>query len=225
MSNETPAAADATNAADAKPTDIADKLYADTKPADAEKPAEVQAEPAAADAQGDSKPAESNESKPDATEPADKVPEKYTFEVDEASHITDAQLEKIAQYAKEQGLSQEDAQKLVDMQVETMNGQVAEQQEQFKQMTNEWKAKASQDKEIGGTEFNRNVELAKRVVDKFASDDFKKALNDTGFGNHPELLRVFVRIGQAFGEDRLVLQGAQNSKPRSIEDIFYGAKT
>lgn len=217
MSEVNTSAADTTNA-DANTAEVsaADKLYPDTAAATATAEAK-----AASDVKEDaSKPQETEAKKDDAQA----VPDKYEFEVDEDSPISDEHLDKIAAYAKERGLSQEAAQKLVDMQAETLKTQQENLSSEFKKTADGWRDAARADKEIGGDGFNRNVELAKRVVDKFASAEFKKALNETGFGNHPELLRTFVRIAAAVGEDTLVVPGASSSKAKSFEDLFYGSK-
>jgi len=220
MSEATTAAADTTNAAETveqTTQSAADTLYPETKTEQV-------------DAKATETPAEKVEAKTTETEAtekaesAEKAPDKYEFEVDEDSLITDAHLDQIAKYAKEHKLSQEAAQKVVDLQAETLKTQRQSLQEEYKRTTETWLGAAKADKEIGGDAFNRNVEISRRVVDRFASPEFKKALNETGFGNHPELLRTFVRIGQAMAEDTLVVQGATSSKTRSMEDVFYGSK-
>lgn len=157
---------------------------------------------------------------------SDEKPEKYEFEVDDDEPITDEQLEKIAEYAKKQGLSQEQAQEIVDIQSKALQDFQAQQKTQIEEAREQWKAEVEQDKEIAGSskeDFNKNLELSKRVVDRFGTQQFKDELNKTGLGDHPELLRVFTRIGKAMGEDSLVLGDRQTVKERTDEEIFYGS--
>jgi hypothetical protein len=146
----------------------------------------------------------------------------YEFEVDDDEPITDDNLEEIAAYAKEHEMSQEDAQKLVDMQSQALQGFQKKLTADFEKTRDDWKVQSKADQEIGGEQFGENMELAKRVIDKFGSEEFKTAVNDTGFGNHPELLRVFTRIGKAMANDSLVLSGKESVKAKSMEDVFYG---
>jgi hypothetical protein len=85
-----------------------------------------------------------------------------------------------------------------------------------------WVDESKNDTEIGGDKFAASAEMAKRVVQRFGTDAFKKALNDSGLGNHPELVRVFVRIGRAMTEDQLVLPSGNPTKQRSAADVLYG---
>ena len=152
-----------------------------------------------------------------------KVPEKYDLKLPENSLLDAAHLEKISSYAKEKGFSNEMAQALVERESLAVESYQNTQKETLKKMGDTWVSEAKNDKEIGGDTFKQNVELAHRVVNRYGTDQFKKALNETGLGNHPELLRVFTRIGKAMSEDKLFVPGAQASSKRSIEDIFYGS--
>lgn len=143
------------------------------------------------------------------------APEKYDLKLSEDSVLGKRALERIEAYAKEQGLSNEQAQAIVDGEAEAVAKFVDEQ-------SNEWANQTKNDKEIGGEGFKKNVETAKRVIDKFGSDTLRKELNKTGYGNHPELIRLLSRIGKAMNEDELVIPGAQAGTKRSREEIFYG---
>lgn len=152
------------------------------------------------------------------------VPEKYELKLPEGSQLKADALEKIASFAKEQGFTNEQAQKLVDAKSDAVSEFVAQQQEDInKKIRIDWVEEAKADKEIGGEAFGKNAELAKRVVDRYFTDSFKKALNDTGLGNHPELIRGFVRMGKKMSESEFVIPGAQNTgNKKSMEDVFYG---
>ena len=133
-------------------------------------------------------------------------------------------IERTAASAKARGLSQEHAQK----ELEVIASEVANYQtallEQHKTKVGEWVQQAKADKEIGGAGFSANAEMSRRVVEKFATPEFVQMLNDSGYGNHPELVRVFARIGRAIGEDQ---PGGSNpgGKPskKSAEDVLYGS--
>lgn len=151
------------------------------------------------------------------------APKEYTLALPEESPLDDSAVQRIAAEAKERGLTQEQAQELLNRESEAVSGYAKAQSEAFKQAVDGWKSQIENDKELGGAEYAKNAELAKRVVDRFATEEFKKALNETGFGNHPELFRVFFKIGKAMAEDQLVMPGAQQSpKQRSVEDLLYG---
>lgn len=151
-----------------------------------------------------------------------KAPENYDLKLPEDSLLDPSTIERISAEAREKGLSNEAAQELIDREHQAVSAYKEAQDEQVKEIQDSWVSTAEADKEIGGDAFKENVELAKRVVDRYGSDDFKKALNETGFGNHPEVLRIFTRIGKEMGEDRLVEPGSQTTGgKKNIEDVLY----
>lgn len=164
---------------------------------------------------------------PNPAQPPQKVvPEKYDLKLPEGSQLDATHIEKVAALAKERKLSNEEAQAIIDRDNATISGFADGQNKQLKERQDAWVKDSQNDKEFGGEAFAKNAELAKRVVERFGSDALKTALNDTGLGNHPELLRVFVRIGKAMSEDQLVLPGSTQStaEKKSVEDIFYPPK-
>lgn len=60
-----------------------------------------------------------------------------------------------------------------------------------------WGRRARADAELsGGDGFAANLALARQVADRFGGNRLLTVLQQTGMGNHPELIRVFVRIGR-----------------------------
>lgn len=56
-----------------------------------------------------------------------------------------------------------------------------------------------------GANYDANIVLMKRAVEKFGGEEFKKHMDDTGLGNNPMVIKTFVNIGKAMSEDTLVL--------------------
>lgn len=150
------------------------------------------------------------------------APEKYDLKLPSGSLLEKSAVERIASYAKERGLSQEDAQSLLERESQAVSGFAEAQRAELEGKVESWKQEVEDDKEIGGAAFKQNVELAHRVLARYGSPSLRQALNETGLGNHPELVRVFVRIGKAMADDQLVMPGTQSAGKRPIEEVFYG---
>jgi len=150
------------------------------------------------------------------------VPEKYDLKLPEGSPLKADAIDKIAAIAKERGLSNEEAQAELNKESELIGTYVKGQAVEADTVKEGWIAEAKSDKEIGGDNFAKSAETAKRVVKRFGTEAFEKALNETGLGNHPEAVRVFTRIGKAMSEDQLVLPGTQPAPRKSLEETLYG---
>ncbi len=151
-----------------------------------------------------------------------KLPDKYDLTIPKDSLLDPSIVDEISAYAKEKGLSNEAAQGLLERESKAVSSFRESQDSEVKEIRDSWLGEAENDKEIGGDDFKKNAELAKRVIDRFSTVEFKKTLNETGFGNHPEVIRIFTRIGKLMGEDVLARSGVQGSGEKSMEDVLYG---
>lgn len=152
------------------------------------------------------------------------APEKYEFAAPEGTELDSEAVAVFEPIARELNLTNEQAQKLVDLYGTRMTQTVEAQQAAWQKQLETWVSDIKSDKEIGGKAFDQQVNYAKSAITKFGTDELKQALDATGFGNHPELVRVFARIGKAMAEDTFVQSNAASGK-RSVEELFYGSQT
>lgn len=147
--------------------------------------------------------------KPAAIEYTDfKVPDGYT--------LTGEHADKFKTLAKEMSLTQEQAQKLVDLDAQKSLAHV----ETLKQASTSWLAAAKTDKEIGGDTFDVNLGIANKALEAFGSPEFRKMLDVTGFSNHPEVIRTFYKVGKAISEDGFVPGGKANAGGSDARGMF-----
>jgi hypothetical protein len=150
------------------------------------------------------------------------VPEKYDLKLPDGSVFDAAHLEEVSAYAKELKLSTEQAQKLVERDNALVSGYREREQANWQKMVNDWSEKVKADPEIGGDKLDTNVQAARKALDRFGSPALKEMLNKTGAGNHPELVRIFAKIGQALADDK-ILNGSNGGKqPRDPAEVLYG---
>lgn len=125
--------------------------------------------------------------------PAAKAPEKYEFKAPEGQTLAPEVMTEFSKVAKEMDLSQEQAQKLVDSVAPQM---LQAQKAAFDKQVSEWTESAKTDKEFGGEKLSENLSVAKKALETFGTPELTKLLNDTGLGNHPEIIRAFYKAGK-----------------------------
>ena len=151
------------------------------------------------------------------------APEEYAeFTMPEGMQVDTALLDQFKPIAKELNLTQEQAQKLVDLQAQSVVNAEKTRAEQWANITKEWQTTAKADAEIGGTEYDANCKIAVRAINTFGTPELKTMLNQYGIGNHPEMIRLMTRIGKGMAEDKIVIPGAGVGTKKSIEDNLYG---
>lgn len=129
------------------------------------------------------------------------APESYEFKAPEGTQFDDAVIGAFSEVAKELNLPQDQAQKVLDKMVPVI---AARQAEQFQAARTEWAEAAKTDKEFGGEKLAENLGTAKKALDALATPELRTLLEESGLGNHPEVIRVFYRAGKAISEDRFV---------------------
>jgi hypothetical protein len=155
-------------------------------------------------------------------EAAKAVPDNYELAPVEGIAIDDESLELAAPVFKELGLDNDQANKLMPVAAEFAKkaGAAAiakhqlDQAQAFGTLTREWAENAKGDKEIGGANWDKTVELSSKALDFLGfpkGSEFRKALNESGFGNHPEFIRAFRRIGERVSEDAFERGGSAPS--------------
>lgn len=173
--------------------------------------------------EGDKTSTEDKSSTEDNT--AEVVPEEYAaFELPEGMELDEALLGKANPLMKELGLNQENAQKAVSFIAEMRQADAQAIATAHEKQVSEWETAAKADKEFGGDKFNENAALARSAVDKLGSPELKTFLDESGLGNHPELVRMFVKVGKAIAEDDPG-GGSPAAKEKSAAEILYPNQT
>jgi len=197
----------------AAPADAASVLYPNDKPAGdaaaadaapawseyAPDPAKSEAENAAAKAEHDkTKPAEA-----EAADPADAVPEdgKYILTMPEGVEVDQPLLDALGPKFKELGLSTKQAQGLAEAYAAQKKAEFDARSSEYAATVSGWIDQAKTDDEIGGGKWDRTASEASKVIDRFGTPALKAYLNETGGGNHPEIIRLAARVGAAISED------------------------
>ena len=144
------------------------------------------------------------------------APEKYELKVGDKP-LTKEALEKYEPLFREAGLSNEAAQKLVDVRVAEMQAQDASAVEHLIKQHDEWLGATKSDTEIGGANLDTSVKHAQSALARFGTPELKQFLHDTGAGSHPEVVRAFARIGKAMAED-VIVTGDPGKGERTYED-------
>lgn len=180
-----------------------------------EKPADEGAEQNdKADKQDGEKPEEKDEQKPEG------APEKYVFQAGEGVELDAEALKDFEPVARELNLTNEQAQKLVDAYPKILAGVQQRQTEAWQAQTEQWAADVKADKEVGGDKLTANLSAAQRALDQFGTPELREYLDGTGLGNHPELVKAFIKVGKAMSEDGVIT--GKESGQRSAAEVLYG---
>ena len=119
------------------------------------------------------------------------------------------------------GLTQEAAQKLAEKRVAGKAAAEAKALDALKTARQGWVSDLRNDPEIGGDKLTENLAVAKKALQTFDKPAegqkvgaLTQLLNQTGFGDHPEVIRFFTRLGKSISEDRFVPASGSTSQAK-----------
>jgi len=123
------------------------------------------------------------------------APESYTdFAMPEGFSYDKESADDFLTVAKEMNLTQDQAQKLVDL----YGSRMSTQQDTHKQQVEAWGVESK--KQFKQAE----IDLANKTLGQFADKEMIELLASTGLGNHPKMVGLFKTIGSKFSEGTFV---------------------
>lgn len=150
------------------------------------------------------------------------APESYDFKAPEGQKFDSKVIEEFSGVAKELNLPQDKAQLVLDKMAPIL---AQRQAEQIAAIQAQWADETRADKEIGGDRLPETLSVAKAAIAKTATPELVKLLDESGFGNHPEVIKHFYKVGKAISQDGIVTSGdgitASGENARPAADVLY----
>ncbi len=150
-------------------------------------------------------------------------PDGYEFEIQNAPE--DVSFDEFKQLAAEVGLTPQQAQKLVEWDMQRRASEQQQQTEQFK-ATRDEALKHLQERH--GEKWEGKLERALRLVERAGGPELRQELNDTGIGNNPKLIDTFIKLAEMTSEDGIVFgSNSDATKDLDFAKIYpshYGKK-
>lgn len=145
----------------------------------------------------------------------------YTLTAPEGYPISEGALKGLNEVCKSANLNEEQANAVMAYMQGNYTSFVAAQQEAMQAQAKTWIGEFQADKEFGGDKFDASVADAQRALATFdQSGTVSKMLAETGYGNNPDVLRIFARVGRALGEDKLIGNGS-GGESVPLEDRLF----
>lgn len=160
---------------------------------------------------------------------AAEIPEAYELTAPEGLTIDPKDIEAATPVFKDLGLTNEQANKLMPVAaafaqrlVDDGNAKILAQVQADRKA---WLDSAQADPEIGGAKWKESLAQGAHALDRLGfakGSPFRVLLDESGLGNHPEMIRAWSKVGKAIGDDPTFLRGAGNpSAKRDVAASLY----
>lgn len=141
----------------------------------------------------------------------------YKLEFDDSLDVNESVKADLEAFGKENNIEPDKMKDIVK--------KVAErQQEELTTTLQGWQDESLADKEFGGENYESNIKIAAKPLQKYGSEKLVELLEQTGLNRNAEVIRVFYRIGKAMSEG----ESLETSKAKQEPDILtklYGPST
>lgn len=150
---------------------------------------------------------QAGDAKPEGTPPqADAPPAELVLTVPEGmpeGFFNDEHLKSFAEFAKENGITQEQANKALEFEAKRIADINAAQSQQWEATKSDWE---KQLRESFGQQYEAKVQAAKKAFVRFGPQgeeaaQFAADMAAMGIGNYPALVKWAAAVGEALGED------------------------
>lgn len=137
---------------------------------------------------------------------------------EERGLLPDNYLERL----KEKGFkSEEEVKALIREDLNILKWHQSYQQQRLMKISEEWVKQAKEDPEIGRQNFEEALGIAKKGLKAFATQPLIDFLDSSGLGNHPEVIRLFYKIGQLIKDDSITVGAPTTGAKKSLAEILY----
>lgn len=154
------------------------------------------------------------------------VPEEYEdFTAPEGVSLDAEVLGSFKALAKETSLTQEHAQKYVDLAVNLVQKIQEQAVTEWKDKRQQWVDSLKSDPKYGGSKLNETIARAQRALKKFGSQDLISDLLSTGFKDNAGFIKMLANIDEAISEDFSLTSNSTTPKIKSTEEVFYGSNS
>lgn len=144
------------------------------------------------------------------------IPETYEIKMPDGVEMDAELLGEVTPMLREARLSPAQAQVVADIYMKTQTDAL----KRHSDMTAGWLKDAKADDEIGKRDWDKNLAHAHRAFQAFGNERGMQLFDTYGLGNHPDILRIFVRMGKAIGEGGTVLPGEAGQRVSDAQALY-----
>jgi hypothetical protein len=148
-------------------------------------------------------------------------PTDYKFTVPQGIDASDPVVGAFAAAAADAGVTPETAQRLVDAAGPEIVKAMTAPYQAWKDLQENWQTQVRNDPEIGGAKFDRVVlPTIVKAMARYGDPGLREALETTGAGNNPAIIRTLYTLSRMVTEGRLV-QGNPVQSMKSAAERMY----
>lgn len=160
----------------------------------------------------------------EAAKPVDPASYKAALKLPQGFELNEKLFGEFSAIAAKAKMSQEEVQKFMDTYTKETAEAAKAPYRLWQDTQKKWRDEVANDKEIGGANLQANIAFGTKFIESLPnSAEVKKALDFTGAGNHPAIIKAFIAAGKMLAEGHPVSGSPGKGGAKSAADTIYGA--
>lgn len=145
------------------------------------------------------------------------------LEVPEGFEIPEDKKTALTEIATKHGLSNDAMKELIALQSDTMKAKAEQPYKLWQDTQKGWQDTVRADQEIGGDKLPATLQTVSKALDQYGTPGVRSALDFTGAGNNPEIVKTIFNMAKALGEAGHVTGAPPNQSnvPRTAAEAIY----
>lgn len=133
----------------------------------------------------------------------------YDFQMPQGYELDKAMADELKPILSKFKVGKVEAQSLVDLHVKALQNQQKQIQDAWLAQEKSWLETVGRDTELSNPQ---NQRIALQAVKVYATPELRTLLEETRLGSHPEMVRLFMKIGKSISEDSSVIGSTGNTQ-------------
>lgn len=146
---------------------------------------------------------------------------KYELKLPEGSPLAAEKVEEVVAFAKERGLSNEQAQAVLERESKAVSAFAETQKTQVIESNKKWFEELKSNKDFGGEKLSETGQLAFRAGKELFGEGFMQILKEANLNHYPPLVLGLAKYGKMISNDTFVHSSAPAKSEKSAQEIFY----
>jgi hypothetical protein len=146
------------------------------------------------------------------------LPADFVIKVPDGVRADPDVMKSFVEFARTNKVSAEATQKYADQYFADVRKSAQAEADRQLQQTTTW----AEESKKAIPDFEATLKLGQRALQKLGSPELSKILNETGLGNHKEVISFFAKVGKFVAEDRLPGgEGSEGAADVAPETLLY----
>jgi hypothetical protein len=154
----------------------------------------------------------------------EEAPAPLELKIPDGIEVDEAAMSSFKEVLVDPALSpNERGQKLVELFFAQQEAAAKASETNWTKIQEDWQNEVKADKDLGGSKLEGTLSTIAKAIDQYGSQEVREALDMTGAGNNPHVIRFIHKLASQLQEGRPVIPGGPPARSATPAERLYGS--